>query len=76
MSITLYYYIFILCSSGFGYLLIFSILSFTNSEFLKIAKDRHITSGIILLIDSIIFLLFAIFLYINNQMKIIDCLAM
>jgi hypothetical protein len=48
-------YLFYVSLAGFIILFILSILSFVNIQALKIKEGRHIHSGIILLITSIVF---------------------
>ena len=65
MSIYLYYYIYLISLGGFFILFFFSILSFRNNEFLEIKDGKNKNSGIMLLIDSLIYL--AIALYVNYK---------
>ena len=65
MSIYLYYYIYLISLGGFFILFFFSILSFRNNEFLEIKNGKNKNSGIMLLIDSLIYL--AIALYVNYK---------
>ncbi len=62
MSETCLNYLFIIALSGFIYLLILSFFAFSNSESLKIKKNKHTNSGIMLLINSLIYLLIAVYL--------------
>lgn len=54
MSIFLLNYLLCLCCAGFLVLLVLSIMAFCNMEALKIEDNKHIASGIILLIVSIV----------------------
>lgn len=65
MSIYLYYYIYLISLGGFFILFFFSILSFRNNESLEIKEGKHKNSGIMCLIDSLIYL--AIALYVNYK---------
>ena len=65
MSIYLYYYIYLISLGGFFILFFFSILSFRNNEFLEIKDGKNKNSGIMLLIDSLIYL--SIALYVNYK---------
>ena len=65
MSIYLYYYIYLISLGGFFILFFFSILSFRNNEFLEIKDGKNKNSGIMLLIDSLIYLTIA--LYVNYK---------
>jgi membrane protein DedA with SNARE-associated domain len=67
MSETCLNYLFIIALSGFIYLLILSFFAFSNSESLKIKKNKHTNSGIMLLINSIIYL--AIAIYLNYKIR-------
>ena len=62
MSDTCLNYLFIIALSGFIYLLILSFFAFSDSESLKIKKKKHINSGVMLLINSFIYLGIAIYL--------------
>ena len=62
MSETCLNYLFIIALSGFIYLLILSFFAFSNSESLKIKKNKHKNSGIMLLINSLIYLLIEVYL--------------
>ena len=55
-------YIYIITFCGFVYLLILSFFAFFNSEVLKIKKNKHKNSGIILLINSLVYLAISIYL--------------
>ena len=61
MSNALFNYIFIISTSGFFVLFIFSMMSFANSESLQIEKGKKNNSGVMLLVNSIIYLIIAIF---------------
>jgi len=65
MSNYLYYYIYLISLGGFFILFFFSILSFRNNESLEIKEGKHKNSGIMCLIDSLIYL--AIALYVNYK---------
>ena len=65
MSIYLYYYIYLISLGGFFILFFFSILSFRNNEALEIKLGKNKNSGIMCLINSLIYL--AIALYINYK---------
>ena len=65
MSIYLYYYIYLLSLGGFFIFIFFSILSFRNHEALEIKVGKNKNSGIMCLIDGLIYL--AIALYINYR---------
>jgi hypothetical protein len=67
MSETCLTYLFTIALSGFIYLLILSFYAFSNTESLKIKKKKHINSGIMLLINSIIYL--AIAIYLNYKIR-------
>ena len=62
MSIYLYYYIYLVSLGGFFILFFFSILSFRNNESLEIKSGKHNNSGVMCLIDSLIYLAIAIFI--------------
>ena len=62
MSETCLNYLFIIALSGFIYLLILSFFAFSNSESLKIKKNKHTNSGVMLLTNSLIYLLIAVYL--------------
>lgn len=61
MSNALFGYIFIISTSGFFVLFIFSMMSFANSESLQIEEGKKNNSGVMLLVNSIIYLIIAIF---------------
>ena len=67
MSIFLYYYLFLISLGGFCILLFFSIMSFRNNEALVIKSNKNKNSGVMCLVDSIIYLLIAI--YVNYKHK-------
>jgi len=67
MSIYLYYYIYLISLGGFFVLFFFSVLSFKNNEALEIKQGKHKNSGVMCLIDSIIYLGIAI--YVNYKYK-------
>ncbi len=67
MSNALFNYIFIVSTSGFIVLFIFSMMSFANSESLQIEKGKKNNSGVMLLVNSIIYLLIAIFVKIKQN---------
>jgi hypothetical protein len=56
-------YLFFLSLCGFVLLSILSILAFANVESLKIKKDNHINSGIMLLVNGLIYFGIAAFIY-------------
>lgn len=53
-------YFFLISIFGFGVMLIFSIMSFSNCECLQIKQGQYISSGIILITNSLIYLTIAI----------------
>ena len=61
MSNALFNYIFLISTTGFVVLLIFSIMSFANNESLQIEKGKNTNSGVMLLVNSLIYLAIAIF---------------
>lgn len=69
MSNFLINYFFILSVAGFIVLFILSVLSFVNVEALKIENDKHLNSGIILLITSIVYLAIALWIYFSKMRK-------
>ena len=62
MSIYLYYYIYLVSFGGFIILFFLSILSFKNYKSLEIKSGKHNNSGVMCLIDSLIYLAIAIFI--------------
>lgn len=62
MSNALFNYIFLISTTGFVVLLIFSIMSFANNESLQIEKGKNTNSGVMLLVNSLIYLGIAIFI--------------
>ena len=62
MSNALFNYIFLISTTGFVVLLIFSIMSFANNESLQIEKGKNTNSGVMLLDNSLIYLAIAIFI--------------
>jgi hypothetical protein len=54
MSIFLLNYFLLMSFAGFIVLLILSCLAFANVEALKIKKDKHIGSGVVLIIVSLV----------------------
>ena len=67
MPIYLYYYIYLLSLGGFFILFYFSILSFKNNEALEIKPGKNKNSGVMCLINSLIYL--AIALYVNYKYR-------
>ena len=70
MSIYLYYYIYLVSLGGFFILFFISILSFRNNEALEIKSGKHINSGVMCLIDSLIYLAIAIYIYYRHQKEL------
>ena len=62
MTNALFNYIFLISTTGFVVLLIFSIMSFANNESLQIEKGKNTNSGVMLLVNSLIYLAIAIFI--------------
>ena len=62
MLIYLYNYIYLISIGGFFILFFFSILSFRNYEVLEIKEGKNNNSGIICLIDSLVYLTIAIYM--------------
>ena len=62
MSNFCYTYIMLIAISGFFYLLMLSIYAFSKSECLGIKKKKENNSGIMLIINSFIYLSIAFFL--------------
>lgn len=60
MSKGLLIYIFLISGFGFILLLILSILAFLDVESLEIEENRNKNSGIMLLVNSIVYLIIAI----------------
>ena len=69
MNSIIYNYIIILSLSGFGFLLILSFMAFGNFESLKIKNGKNKNSGIMLLVDSLIYLLIAFFVFYKYKKK-------
>jgi hypothetical protein len=69
MNSIIYNYIIILSLSGFGFLLILSFMAFGNFESLKIKNGKNKNSGIMLLVDSLIYLLIAFFILYKYKKK-------
>lgn len=57
-----FYYLYIISIGGFVVLLVFAILSFANSEGMNIKVNRNIHSGVLLLMNSVMYLGCAILL--------------
>lgn len=70
MSIYLYYYIYLVSLGGFFILFFFSILSFRNNEALEIKSGKHKNSGVMCLIDSIIYLGIAFYIYYKHRKEL------
>ena len=70
MSIYLYYYIYLVSLGGFFILFFISILSFRNNEALEIKSGKHTNSGVMCLIDSLIYLAIAIYIYYRHQREL------
>jgi len=56
-------YIFLMCLSGFGFLMILSFMAFGDIESLKIKKGKYKNSGVMLLVDSLIYLIIGFFVF-------------
>jgi hypothetical protein len=56
-------YIFLICLSGFGFLMILSFMAFGDIESLKIKKGKNKNSGVMLLVDSLIYLFIGFFVF-------------
>ena len=60
MSVVLYLYLFILGCSGFAVLLVLSIMAFCNNEAFEISENKHVSSGVMLMVNSVVYLAIAI----------------
>lgn len=60
MSTVLYLYLFILGCCGFVVLLVLSVMAFCNNEAFEITEDKHMHSGIMLMVNSVVYLIIAI----------------
>ena len=67
MSNCCYTYFILISLSGFLYLLILSIFAFLDAESLKIKNKKHNNSGIMLIINSLIYLGIAFFLLFKQK---------
>ena len=65
-----YYYLFLISLGGFFILLFFSIMSFRNNEALEIKTNKNKNSGWMCLIDSIIYLIIAIFINYKHKKEL------
>ena len=70
MSIYLYYYIYLISLGGFFILFFFAILSFRNNEALEIKTGKHKNSGVMCLIDSLIYLAIALYVYYKHRKEL------